>query len=225
MKRTFIYALLFALVPALLAGCGATPTALPEPTATLPAATQAPTAEPTATSPPPTPAPPAEASPAPRPAGSFSDYESADLGFSLEYPEAWQIVERQSLNTVGFVTPASGVEGEFRANLSVGVQDLGSPQISLQAYTDLFLQQAPAQIDSFELIESGPALLAGLPAHRVVYSGMQYGLPLQWLQVWTLAGGRAYIVTYTAEVVPFDEFLDEVHYTISTIEIAPGEEA
>jgi hypothetical protein len=224
-KRTLIYALLFALVPALLAGCGGTPTALPEPTASLPAATEAPTAEPTATSLPPTPAPPAEATPASKPAGSFSGYESEDLGFSLEYPEAWQIVERQSLNTVAFVTSASGVEGEFRANLSVGVQDLGSPQISLQAYSDLFLQQAPAQIDSFELIESEPALLDGLPAHRVVYSGMQYGLPLQWLQVWTLAGGRAYIVTYTAEVSPFDEFLDEVHYIISTIEIAPGEEA
>jgi hypothetical protein len=218
-KRILTYVSLLILVPALLAGCG--PTAAPPPTATAPPPTAEPPT-PTPTTPPPTAAPPAEASPAPRPEGAFVHYESEAFGFALEHPEAWDIVERERLNTILFVVPGTGVEGEFRANLNVGVQEAAPPLDSLGAYTDAFLDAAPDQIDDFELLSSEPALLDGRPAHRVVYTGSQTGLPLKWLQVWALDAGRAYIVTYTAEPTIFDRHLPQAEYVISTIEIAPA---
>jgi hypothetical protein len=216
-----IYVLLLALVPALLAGCAPTATPSPQPP-TAPPPTATPAATPT---PPPTAAPPAEASPAPRPEGSFVRYGSEPFGFGLEHPEAWDIVEREQLNTVLFVVPGTGVEGEFRANLSVGVQEVAPPLDSLGAYTGAFLDAAPDQIDEFDLVSSEPALLDGRPAHRVIYAGNQVGLPLKWLQVWALDGGRAYIVTYTAEPAAFGRYLPQAEYMISTLEIAPAPEA
>lgn len=226
--------LMLALVPGLLAGCG--PTAAPSPQApTPPPATATPVASPTPpppTEPPPTLAPPVEASPAPRPEGAFVRYRSETLGFAIEQPEDWDFVERERFNTVLFVAPGTGVEGEFRANLSVGVQDVAPPLDSLQAYTDAFLDQAPGQINEFELLSSEPALLDSRPARRVVYTGDQTGLPgdeeglpLKWLQVWALDGGRVYIVTYTARPALFDKYLPQTAYMISTFEIAPAPEA
>jgi len=218
MPICLIYGLILILVPALLAGCGptATPSPLP-PTAPPPTATPAP--------PTPTAAPPAEASPAPQPADAFVWYQSEMFGFGIEHPEAWDIVERERFNTVLFLVPGTGVEGEFRTNLSVGVQEVQAPLDSLAAYTGAFLDAAPDQIDGFELLSSEPALLDGQPAHRVIYTGSQTGLPLKWLQVWALDDGRAYIVTYTAEPDRYALHLAQVEYMISALEIAPAPEA
>lgn len=234
MKRILRYVTILALVPALLAACG--PTAELSPQApTAPPATATLAASPTSpppTEPPPTLAPPAEASPAPRPEGTFVRYHSETLGFAIEQPEGWDFVERERFNTVLFVAPGTGVEGEFRANLSVGVQDVAPPLDSLQAYTDAFLDQAPGQINEFELLSSEPALLDGRPAYRVVYTGDQTGLPgdeeglpLKWLQVWALDGGQVDIVTYTARPALFDKYLPQAEYMISTLEIALAPEA
>jgi hypothetical protein len=224
-KRVLTYILLLALLPALSAGCGGAPTPPPGPTATTLAATEMPQPEPTPSSPPASLAPPAEPSPAPKPAGSFMRYENEDLNVRLEVPEEWEISERLTQNTVLFVTPATPIEGEFRSNVSIAVQVLASPQTSLQAYTEAFLAQAPNLLTDFRLLASEPVILAGRPAQRVVYAATQNGLALQWLQVWALEGDRAYIVTYTAEESRFDQFLTEIHYIISTIEVQSGQEA
>jgi hypothetical protein len=220
-KRVLACMLLLALVPVLSAGCGDTSTASPQSTTAAPAATEVPFDEPTSTSPPATQAPPIELSPAAKPAGSFVSYENEELDLHIEYPEEWQIAERQTLQTILFVSPETEVEGAFRSNVSIGVQVLVSPQMSLQDYTDAFLSQAPAQLAGFRLLESEPAILAGNPGQRVVYAATQDGLALQWLQVWMLEGGRAYITTYTAEERTFDQFLAEAQYMIATLSVYP----
>jgi hypothetical protein len=221
-KRILTCVSLFILVPALLAGCGST--AAPPATATAPPPTVEPPT-PTPTTPPPTAAPPAEASPAPRPEGAFERYQSETLGFAIEQPQDWTVVERERVNTILFVVPDTGVEGEFRTNLSVGVHEAAPPLDALGAYTDAFLAQAPDQITDFRLLESEPALLDGRPAHRVVYTGSQTGMDLKWLQVWALDAGRAYIVTYTAEPDRYALHLPQTAYMISSLDIAPAPEA
>jgi serine/threonine-protein kinase len=205
-ERNWTYVLLIAILLITLAGCGATPSPVPPPTATQPPPTQ-------------TPSPTTEPTAPPKPAGEFVGYDAAGGGFGIEFPADWQVVEREASNTILFVSPAPADSTAFRENVGVTIQDLGTDFLTLEDYTGGFLSQAPDLVGNYHLIDSQGATLADQPAYRVVYTGEQMGLPLQWLQVWTLKDGRAYIVTYTAEPDQFDEFLDTAAYMISSFEL------
>jgi hypothetical protein len=200
-KRVFLFLLLVALTPALLGACGAVPTAQPTPT---------PTAEPTAL--PPTAEP---ATPSPAPAGELAVYDANEF-FVLEYPAAWEIVERATENSVLFVSPQTAGDDLFRENVGVLRQELVDESTTVGEYTREFLAAAPDTIDNYELVSSEPMRLSGLPAHRVIYGGTQGGVMLGWMQVWTISGGNAYILTYTGDPAGFETFLDDANAIITS---------
>ncbi|MGD8397362.1 MAG: hypothetical protein PVG11_00760 [Anaerolineae bacterium] len=206
MKRKLSYVLLIAVLLMTLAGCGATPSPVPTPTPTQPPPTETPT-------------PPAEPTAPAKPAGEFTTYEAAGGDFGIKVPAGWQVVEREANNTILFVSPAPADSTAFRENVGVTIQDLGTDLLTLEDYTGGFLSQAPDLVDNYHLIDSEGTTLADQPAYRVLYTGEQMGLPLQWLQVWMLKDGRAYIVTYTAEPDQFDEALNIAAYMISSLEV------
>ena len=201
MKRVFLFRLLVALTPALLGACGAAPTAEPTPT---------PTAEPTAV--PPTAEP---ATPSPAPAGELAVYDASEF-FLLEYPAAWEIVERATEKSVLFVSPQTTGDDLFRENVGVLRQELADESTTVGDYTREFLDAAPDTIDNYELVSSEPMMLSGRPAHRVIYAGSQGGVMLGWMQVWTISGGNAYILTYTGDPAGFETFLDDANAIIAS---------
>lgn len=140
----------------------------------------------------------------------------ADEAFTLLYPAAWEVIEKETTPTVLFVALKTADGDPFRENVGVTRQALADQATTVETYTDEFLTLAPEMLDDYVLVSSQSATLAGLPAHRVIYTGSQNGMPLQWLQVWTVTGGQAYILTYTADPAEFQTYLADADALISS---------
>lgn len=222
-SRRASLALVILFLLAALAACGGqTASPVPdEPTATAdvePTATAG--LEPAAT---PEPTPPAADTPVPtrtRGSRTYLTYESEANGFSIDYPDEWEVSERASMpGTTTFITPLQGGGDTFRENVTIVVQGVPADATTLDEFTEMALAQGRELIPRFMVLESRSATLAGNPAQQVVYTGLQGERDLRWLQMWTLVGDQVYILTYTAEEDEFTAFRSVVQQMITSMEI------
>ncbi len=166
---------------------------------------------------------PAEETPTPLPtraSRTYLTYENEANGYSIQYPEEWQLLEKESLpGTTTFVAPLQGEGDTFRENLSVVVQNLPAGTTTLDEYTELALAEGQTYIPLFAVQQARPTTLDDNPAQEVVYTGLQGEREMRSLGVWTLARDRVYIVTYTAEELEFNTFRSIVQQMIRSMEI------
>ena len=97
-------------------------------------------------------------------------------------------------------------DDSFDENVNVVVAPLeGSP--SFDTYTKHAIAVIKEGVPGARVLESSPDTLAGEPAHRVVFSGFLGKCPMKWLQIWTLRGRRACVVTYSADAADYEKRL------------------
>lgn len=129
-------------------------------------------------------------------------YSNSDLGFSVEYPSDWQKEE-----SLSFISPPGGINNQSPEVISITTELLPTPDFSLDSYTAAALNQVES-LQDFELLNSSPINLAGLPSHMIAYSFTDESqTPLQNLQVWTVKDGMAYVITYGGIPEEFDSSL------------------
>jgi hypothetical protein len=68
-----------------------------------------------------------------------------------------------------------------------------------------FERYSDAEINSVEgqIVESNSTILAGLPAHEIVFTNVG----LKTMQAWTIKDNRAYTIIYVAEEEDFEDDL------------------
>ena len=88
---------------------------------------------------------------------------------------------------------------------------------SLDTYTNLSLRQAQESLQDFKLLNSSSIMLAGLPAHMIVYSFIDESeTPLQNLHAWTVKDGMVYKITYIAIPEEFHSSLPVLQTVLNT---------
>jgi eukaryotic-like serine/threonine-protein kinase len=141
---------------------------------------------------------PATSVPSGVPTADFETYTDVAEGFTIAYPKHWEKREGALGSSVLILSPTEEPSDDFRENVNVLVQTVPE-ETSLGEYTRLSLDEAPKVIMGFDLLDDGPAMLSGAPAHQVHYRGEQGAFRLEWKQVYALKNGKAFILTYTAE--------------------------
>ena len=76
----------------------------------------------------------------------------------------------------------------------------------MEEYTDAAMSLLRSDFQNFKLVESSDATLANCPAYQIQSTYMYEG-ELKNLQIWTVVGDRAYVLTYGP--IP-DEFRDSL---------------
>jgi hypothetical protein len=142
-------------------------------------------------------------------------YNNPNLGFSLEYPTDWE--KEESLT---FVSPQGGISNRSPEVISVTTEVLPTSDFSLDRYSDAAIGQVESFQD-FKLLNSSSTMLAGLPAHMILYTFTSADqTPLQNLQAWTIKDGIAYVITYGGVPEEFEDSLPALQSVMDSFTLA-----
>ncbi len=146
-------------------------------------------------------------------------YENSAYGVRIKYPQGWTKQEGGTGTVVQFFSPKESNSTSQEA-LTIIVQDLSAQSLTLDAFTQRITSQLKQTITDFNLIESGASTLAGSPAHKVVYTGIQGQRNPKVLRVWTIVNSKGYIIMYAADLSKYSEFLGIIQQMIDSFSIS-----
>ncbi|MBD3342353.1 MAG: hypothetical protein GF353_24850 [Candidatus Lokiarchaeota archaeon] len=135
-------------------------------------------------------------------------YSNPNHGITISYPRNWEILEDYMGMTLAILSPQESEKDDFRENLIVQVTDLEGVPFTLDDFSHASIENLKQVITKIKIIgPQTPTTVAGTPGRKIIYRGVQGNFKLQWLTMWTLKNGNAYILTFTAKRRSFDKYL------------------
>jgi len=112
----------------------------------------------------------------------------------------------------------------FQENVNVMIQDLSNQPMTLEEYTTLTKQQITQALGSTAIISVNDINFAGQNAIEMIYgmpknSKVNRNFNLKLWQIWFVKDNKAYLFTYTAEQVEYDNYLDVAKQTIDSFKL------
>jgi eukaryotic-like serine/threonine-protein kinase len=147
----------------------------------------------------------------------------ADRKLKIRYAKNWQKDDARNIITgeqVIFTSPKQNSVDKYQENISIRVEKLTNPRITLSSYTQAAIAEIKKYYLDAKIIESSSTNLANKPAKLVVYTGKdEKSLPIKNLEVWTIDRGNAYIITYKAAPDRYYQFLETAMTMINSFEL------
>jgi hypothetical protein len=154
---------------------------------------------------------------------NFLTYENPIFGIKILYPANWDKQENSSssndnstlIDLVAFSPPFKN-NSDIVGKLIVQVDNISDIKpITLAKYANDTVSDLR---QDFKVSQSN-ATLAGNPAYKFVYTGIEASVDLKAMMVLTIKGDRAYIISYTAEPEKYSYYLPTVQKMIDSFEI------
>jgi hypothetical protein len=154
---------------------------------------------------------------------NFLTYENPIFGIKISYPANWDKQENTSssndnstLNDLVAFSPPFKNNSDIVGKLIVQVDNISDIKpITLANYANDTVSDLR---QDFRVSESN-ATLAGNPAYKIVYTGLEASIDLKAMMVMTIKGDRAYIISYTAEPEKYSYYLPTVQKMLDSFEI------
>ena len=130
-------------------------------------------------------------------------YNNQKYGIRIKYPHNWNSVENignisnHSL-VVNLYTYGYSNISAYTQNVNLVVGQLSNNRTSLQNYTTAGIALLAHQFNNFTLDHINKTTLSGSPAIQIIYTLNDGQTSVKQMQVWTLKGGKDYILTYSA---------------------------
>lgn len=155
--------------------------------------------------------------------GNLVRYTNDDYRFSLKYPETWseeQIDNPITGEIVVFSSPKETDTDAFAEKVYVAVEDLSAEPVSLQQYSQAFLDRIKeSESGHIELYEVFKTKIDNAPARTVIYSRQQGSLQLRQMESFTIKNNQVYIAIYTAERDKFAKYYPTAKKIINSWDI------
>ncbi len=139
-------------------------------------------------------------------------YDNPNLGFTLEYPSDWTKDE-----SITFVSPMSETD-EAPESISITTEIIPT-NLTLGEYSNSALRLLEEQFPDFTLLELVNSTLSGFPAQQIVYTYTQDGTELKLMQIWAVADGTVYALTYGGIPAEFNDALPDFQSMVDSFEI------
>lgn len=135
-------------------------------------------------------------------------------GFSIVFPPTWEVrADVAGLQVAGF--PPEQLAPDFADNVGVSFEDTGDPNITAEEYLDASAQNAPSQIDDFDLVET----VVIDDAATLEYTGSFNRRPLHFLALIRVKDGKAFTATFTATPETYDVGLSAAREILGSLRV------
>lgn len=124
----------------------------------------------------------------------WKTFQNSD--FTFKYPDDWELDQSGTAGTKFILFAPNAQPAAFRDNINLIVQDLKGQNIDLKKYTKLSVEQVKQYIANAKILTS--ETVEKNKKHKLVYSGNQGELSLQFQQYYLIGNEKAYILTFTA---------------------------
>jgi serine/threonine-protein kinase len=157
-------------------------------------------------------------------ANNFLVYTNPIHGIRIDYPANWKLDEHPYADRfVAHLTSSLKNSSDVSpATITISVETL-KKNISLDNYTNTNLAKAKQSLPRFHLIESNATTLAGIPAHKIVYTFLSpdpaIQIPFTSMNIWTIKQGKAYNISYTQARSQFTKYLEVTEHMINSFTI------
>ncbi len=131
-----------------------------------------------------------------QPSPGFEFYRNSQYSFSLQVPVDWTKPDNTPGAAIQFYAPLQDSIDTVQENLNIIVQNLGQ-NMTLDDYSQPYLQQL--QLIATNGFQVSDVTLAGLPAKQAIFTKVVDSRSIDFRQIWTLKGTRAYGLTFTSE--------------------------
>ena len=153
---------------------------------------------------------------------TFSTYENPTYGVKIQYPSNWQKMDfdrhygNNSLPIAGFIPPSENDSGLLE-NLLIVVKKLHSQNTPIKQFADSLVSSYKSNLHNFQLIELNPLTTPALnSAYKIEYTHSSDMLMLKTMEVWTISGGIAYMISYNADSSDFSNYLPIIQKMIDS---------
>jgi len=162
-----------------------------------------------------------EASAATKP-NDFLTYYSSTYEIKIKYPAEWQTIEPEDEYVkVVFLSPLEDPSDSYNELVMILTEDLPF-KMKLTDYTEVAIRQIRVLYPDMQILTSGPAKLAGNPAHKIVFAATIEGyedISVKGMMIWTIKDKKAYIVGFFAEVETYAAYLQTAQTMVDSFEI------
>jgi hypothetical protein len=151
----------------------------------------------------------------------FLTYQDSTLGIKIDYPAGWTH-ELHAGSIVTFLASLESDSNTYPAGLGIKIQHLKSKNISLNNITRIQIKNLTQNHPDFKLIESTESKIGGNSAHKIVFTATDNKKnERQAMQIWTLRGDKAYLITYKAEPGKFAKYLPTIQKMVDSFQFTP----
>jgi hypothetical protein len=148
----------------------------------------------------------------------FLTYQDVTLGIKIDYPSGW-IHELHAGGLVTFLASLEGDSNTYPAGLGITVQHLKSKNMPLSEITSVQIKNLTQNHPDFRLVESTEFKIAGNIANKIVFTAtdsMKHERKA--MQIWTLNGDKAYLITYKAEPGKYSKYLPTIQKMLDSFQ-------
>ncbi len=152
-----------------------------------------------------------------KPPEEFLTYANSSI--KIKYPQSW---ERRDIDNpitgevVAFVSAKQTDADKFQEKLTISVEDFSG---TLQDFSDTSTNDITKHLVKADIQKPRETTLANKSAYQLVYTGKDGENNLKSMQLFTLKGDKAYIVTYTAAIDNYNDFIQTAETMIKSFEI------
>jgi len=149
---------------------------------------------------------------------NFSTYHDNTLGIKIDYPAGW-IHELHAGGLVTILPSQDGYTNTYPAGLGITVEHLKSKNIALPEITKIQIKNLTQKHPDFKLLESTELRLAGNIAHKIVFTAtdsMKHERKA--MQIWTVEGNKAYLITFKAESSQYSIYLPTIQKMVDSFQ-------
>jgi serine/threonine-protein kinase len=149
---------------------------------------------------------------------NFLTHQDNILGIKIDYPTGW-IHELHAGSLVTFLPSLEGNTSTYPAGLGITVEHLKPKNMALSEITKIQIKNLTQNHSDFKLLESTEFKLAYNMAHKIVFTATDsIKHERKAMQIWTVKGDNAYLITYKAEPGQYSKYLPTIQKMVDSFQ-------